>query len=53
LWLGQANAKQIFVLLQPNPVRNFYWKRALRRFAEYVVTIGTALLCSYWILQGR
>jgi hypothetical protein len=27
--------------------------RATRRFVEYSLTIGAALLCSYWILQGR
>ncbi|HKN59993.1 MAG TPA: hypothetical protein VJW93_02370 [Candidatus Acidoferrales bacterium] len=34
-------------------IRGFCWKRALRRSMEYAVAIGTALLCSYWILQGR
>jgi hypothetical protein len=28
-------------------------RRYLRRCLEYTFTIGTALLCSYWILQGR
>jgi hypothetical protein len=34
-------------------IRDFRWKRSLRRGVEYAVAIGTALLCSYWILQGR
>ncbi|HKS68346.1 MAG TPA: hypothetical protein VJR26_13985 [Candidatus Acidoferrales bacterium] len=29
------------------------WNRALRRGIEYAIAIGTALLCSYWIVQGR
>jgi hypothetical protein len=28
-------------------------RRYLRRCLEYTLAIGTALLCSYWILQGR
>jgi hypothetical protein len=28
-------------------------RRYARRCFEYTFTIGTALLCSYWILQGR
>jgi hypothetical protein len=27
--------------------------RATRYIVEYSLTIGAALLCSYWILQGR
>jgi hypothetical protein len=27
--------------------------RATRYLIEYGLTIGAALLCSYWILQGR
>jgi hypothetical protein len=27
--------------------------RSARYFVEYTLTIGAALLCSYWILQGR
>jgi hypothetical protein len=53
LLVGQANAKQNLVFAQLAAVNKFLWKRALRRFAEYAITIGTALLCSYWILQGR
>lgn len=27
--------------------------RATRYFVEYTLTIGAALLCSYWILRAR
>jgi hypothetical protein len=27
--------------------------QAVRRSVEYGVAVGIALLCSYWILQGR
>jgi hypothetical protein len=37
----------------PITIREFRWKPALRRGIEYAVAIGAALLCSYWILQGR
>jgi hypothetical protein len=41
------------VSAQTIEIREFRWKRALRHGVEYAVAIGTALLCSYWILQGR
>jgi hypothetical protein len=27
--------------------------RAARRAVEYSIAVGAALLCSYWIVQGR
>jgi hypothetical protein len=53
LQLGQWHAQQSGVSAQIIMIREFRWKRALRRGMEYAVAIGTALLCSYWILQGR
>jgi hypothetical protein len=41
------------VFAQQITIREFRWKRALRRAIDYCVAIGAALLCSYCILQGR
>ncbi|HWG59834.1 MAG TPA: hypothetical protein VN661_12365 [Candidatus Acidoferrales bacterium] len=33
--------------------RRLYLAPALRRSIEYAVAIGMALLCGYWIVNGR
>jgi hypothetical protein len=29
------------------------WMRLVRRAVYYALTVGAALLCSYWIISGR
>jgi hypothetical protein len=35
------------------PTNRVRFLQAVRRSVEYGAAVGIALLCSYWILQGR
>ncbi|MGB0036769.1 MAG: hypothetical protein WBP79_14970 [Candidatus Acidiferrales bacterium] len=41
------------MVIELNDCRHTRFTRTARRALEYGLAVGIALLCSYWIVQGR
>ncbi|MGD0402177.1 MAG: hypothetical protein ABSB66_03195 [Candidatus Acidiferrales bacterium] len=41
------------MLIESAKNKRLIWMRLIRRALDYGLTVGAALLCSYWIVQGR
>jgi hypothetical protein len=41
------------MLIEPTKIERLVWMKLIRRGVDYGLAVGAALLCSYWIVEGR